>query len=50
MNKIADGPATNLGKGYRKLNQIWKVSATAWNPTNYVNNVISDLLFLFSRW
>ena len=46
MHKIAEGPQTNLGKGYRKLNQIWKVSKTAWNPTVHVNNVISNLLLL----
>ena len=46
MNKIAEGPTTGFGKGYRKLNQIWKVSKTAWNPTVHVNNVISNLVLL----
>ena len=46
MNKIAEGPTTGFGKAYRKLNQIWKVSKTAWNPTVHVNNVISNLVLL----
>jgi len=46
MQEIAAGPKTNLGKAYRKLNQIWKVSKTAWNPTVHVNNVISNLILL----
>ena len=46
MNKIAEGPTTGFGKGYRKLNQIWKVSKTAWNPTVHVNNIISNLVLL----
>ena len=46
MNKIAEGPTTGFGKAYRKLNQVWKVSKTAWNPTVHVNNVISNLVLL----
>ena len=46
MNKIAEGPTSGFGKVYRKLNQVWKVSKTAWNPTVHVNNVISNLVLL----
>ena len=31
-------------KNYRKLNSIWKVSKTAWNPTVHVNNVMSNFI------
>lgn len=27
---------------YKSLNQLWKVSKTAWNPTVHVNNIISN--------
>ena len=46
LNKIAAGATTTPGKIYRKLNQLWKVSKTAWNPTVHVNNIISNLVLL----
>ena len=33
-------------EGYRKLNQVWKASKTAWNPTVHFNNVVSNLVLL----
>ena len=36
--------AQDMYKGYRKLNSIWKVSKTAWNPTVHVNNVMSNFI------
>jgi len=29
---------------YKKLNSLWKVSKTAWNPTVHVNNVFGNLV------
>ena len=34
---------TFLGK-YRKLNSVWKVSKTAWNPTVHTNNIMSNFI------
>ncbi len=31
-------------RNYRKLNSIWKVSKTAWNPTVHVNNIMSNFV------
>ena len=44
INKIAEGPKTPFFRGYRALNQIWKASKTAWNPTVHVNNVMSNFI------
>ena len=46
INKIAEGPSSTFGKGYRALNQVWKASKTAWNPTVHVNNIVSNLVLL----
>ena len=46
INKAAEGPASTFGKGYRALNQVWKASKTAWNPTVHVNNMVSNLVLL----
>jgi len=46
INKIAEGPGSTFGKGYRALNQVWKASKTAWNPTVHVNNMVSNLVLL----
>ncbi len=46
INEIASGPSKPLYKGYRALNQIWKASKTAWNPTVHVNNMVSNLVLL----
>jgi len=46
INKIAEGPSSTFGKGYRALNQVWKASKTAWNPTVHVNNMVSNLVLL----
>lgn len=35
---------TEFYKGYRQLNQLWKISKTAWNPTVHVNNTISNVV------
>ena len=29
---------------YKKLNSIWKVSKTAWNPTVHTNNIVSNVI------
>ena len=31
-------------KNYKKLNSLWKVSKTAWNPTVHVNNVFGNIV------
>jgi len=46
INNIRQGGATPFFKAYRKLNQFWKASKTAWNPTVHVNNIISNLVLL----
>jgi hypothetical protein len=46
INEIAAGPSRPIYKGYRALNQIWKASKTAWNPTVHVNNMVSNLVLL----
>ena len=46
INKIAEGPGSTFGKGYRALNQVWKASKTAWNPTVHINNMVSNLVLL----
>lgn len=46
INEIAAGPKKPLYKGYRALNQIWKASKTAWNPTVHINNMVSNLVLL----
>ena len=46
INKAAEGPASTFGKGYRALNQVWKASKTAWNPTVHINNMVSNLVLL----
>ena len=38
--------SNSLYKGYRKLNSIWKVSKTAWNPTVHTNNTMSNFILL----
>jgi len=37
-------PKNQLFKAYKKVNSLWKVSKTAWNPTVHVNNVLSNFL------
>ena len=46
INKLAEGPSKPAFKLYRNLNQIWKASKTAWNPTVHVNNIVSNLVLL----
>ena len=46
IDKIRQGPDKPFFKAYRKLNQYWKASKTAWNPTVHVNNIISNLVLL----
>ena len=46
INEIAAGPKKQLYKSYRALNQVWKASKTAWNPTVHVNNMVSNLVLL----
>ena len=37
---------SGFAEGYRKLNQLWKASKTAWNPTVHFNNIVSNLVLL----
>ena len=46
INKTVEGPSKPAFKAYRNLNQIWKASKTAWNPTVHVNNIVSNLVLL----
>jgi hypothetical protein len=38
--------SNSLYEKYRKLNSIWKVSKTAWNPTVHTNNTMSNFILL----
>ena len=40
----ASNPKQGFFEKYRKLNQIWKSSKTAWNPTVHVNNIVSNFV------
>ena len=40
----ASSPKQGFFKQYRTLNQIWKSSKTAWNPTVHVNNIVSNFV------
>ena len=44
MGKYQDVSPENLWKTYKKLNSIWKVSKTAWNPTVHVNNIFGNVI------
>jgi len=46
INKSIEGPIKPAFKAYRNLNQVWKASKTAWNPTVHVNNIVSNLVLL----
>ena len=35
---------TGKWKGYLKLNGLWKISKTAWNPTVHFNNVVTNFV------
>ena len=39
-----DMESNGFYKNYRKLNSVWKVSKTAWNPTVHVNNIMSNFV------
>jgi len=43
INKASESPK-GFFKAYRKLNQVWKSSKTAWNPTVHVNNIVSNFV------
>ena len=43
MYKASEKPS-GFFRQYRKLNQIWKSSKTAWNPTVHVNNILSNFV------
>ena len=43
-HKYATEPASDFYKRYRILNQTWKVSKTAFNPTVHVNNTLSNII------
>ena len=40
----SSNPKQGFFKQYRTLNQIWKSSKTAWNPTVHVNNIVSNFV------
>ena len=40
----SSNPKQGFFKNYRTLNQIWKSSKTAWNPTVHVNNIVSNFV------
>ena len=44
MQKYQDVSSAGLWKQYKKLNSIWKVSKTAWNPTVHVNNIFGNII------
>ena len=44
MGKYQDISSNALWAKYKKLNSIWKVSKTAWNPTVHVNNIFGNVI------
>lgn len=44
-NKYREATSGNLFQKYRRLNGLWKVSKTAWNPTVHVNNIFGNVFF-----
>ena len=44
MKKYQDQSSNQLWEGYKKLNNLWKVSKTAWNPTVHVNNIFGNVV------
>jgi len=44
MKKYQDKSSNGLWEGYKKLNSLWKVSKTAWNPTVHVNNIFGNVV------
>jgi hypothetical protein len=42
--RYMDMESNGFYKNYRKLNSVWKVSKTAWNPTVHVNNIMSNFV------
>jgi hypothetical protein len=43
-SRYAEISSNSFYSGYRKLNSLWKVSKTAWNPTVHTNNVMSNFI------
>jgi len=43
-NKYTRAESGAFYKNYRKLNSVWKISKTAWNPTVHVNNIMSNFV------
>ena len=43
-NRYMEMESAGFYKNYRKLNSVWKVSKTAWNPTVHVNNIFSNFV------
>jgi len=43
-NYVTKQKADDFYKRYRSLNQLWKVSKTAFNPTVHVNNTLSNVI------
>ncbi len=44
MQKYQDVSSNALYAQYKKLNSLWKVSKTAWNPTVHVNNIFGNVI------
>ena len=44
-NKYRETSGKDFYKYYQKLNRLWKVSKTAWNPTVHVNNIFGNIFF-----
>ena len=43
-HRYATTKPSEFYKKYRILNQTWKISKTAWNPTVHVNNTLSNVV------
>tara|TARA_S200002703_G_scaffold5367_1_gene6266 strand:+ start:1055 stop:4678 length:3624 start_codon:yes stop_codon:yes gene_type:complete len=44
MKKYNETSSKGFWGGYKKLNSLWKVSKTAWNPTVHVNNIFGNVI------
>ena len=43
--RVLETKQSSFYKTYLNLNQMWKASKTAWNPTVHVNNVFGNVFF-----
>lgn len=43
-SRYAEMSSNSFWSAYRKVNSLWKISKTAWNPTVHTNNIMSNFI------